>query len=251
MYHSVTFGDKNTWDDWHLVSPTRPSFVPPEQKTTYLDIPGASGAMDLSEMLTGYPIFNNREGSFEFLRLNDYGPWFEIYSEIANYLHGRSMRCILEDDQNWFYEGRFFVKDWKLTTPWATVTIGYNVGPYKWSVYGSCDDWLWDPFNFLTGAITSAFFRNIRINSGSSWTKKTFPADLTASAPVCPTFIISGASSSGIDVRFVNPTVHIDATRKLTNGRHQIPDFMFVGGGETLYFKGNGTVSIDFHQGRL
>ena len=60
MYHSITFGEKNTWDDWRLVSPVLPSFAPPTQKTTYLDIPGASGVIDLSEMLTGYPIFNNR-----------------------------------------------------------------------------------------------------------------------------------------------------------------------------------------------
>ena len=75
MYHSITFGEKNTWDDWRLVSPVLPSFAPPTQKTTYLDIPGASGVIDLSEMLTGYPIFNNREGSFEFLRLNGYESW--------------------------------------------------------------------------------------------------------------------------------------------------------------------------------
>ena len=119
MYHSITFGEKNTWDDWRLVSPVLPSFAPPTQKTTYLDIPGASGAIDLSEMLTGYPIFNNREGSFEFLRLNGYEAWQDIYSEISDYLHGRAMRCYLEDDRNWFYEGRFCIKDWKNTTPWT------------------------------------------------------------------------------------------------------------------------------------
>ena len=57
MYHSVTFGDKNTWDDWHLVSPTRPCFVPPEQKTTYLDIPGACGSMIMVHGLRSIPKF--------------------------------------------------------------------------------------------------------------------------------------------------------------------------------------------------
>ena len=251
MYHSITFGEKNTWDDWRLVSPVLPSFAPPTQKTTYLDIPGASGVIDLSEMLTGYPIFNNREGSFEFLRLNGYESWQDIYSAIADYLHGRAMRCYLEDDRNWFYEGRFFIKDWKNTTPWTTVTIGYNVGPYKWSVRKTCDDWLWDPFNFQNGVITAAFFKNIRITSGGAWTRKTFPPELVGSAPVCPSFAIQGTGSAGMDIRFVNPTVHTDATRHLRDGIHQIPDFLFVGGRETLYFKGNGTVSIDFHQGRL
>ena len=28
MYHSITIGDKNTWDDWHLIPATRPLFHP-------------------------------------------------------------------------------------------------------------------------------------------------------------------------------------------------------------------------------
>lgn len=65
MYHSVFFGGKNTWDDWHIVPSSRPVIKPPTKKTNYLDIPGADGNLDLSEALTGYPVYNNREGSIE------------------------------------------------------------------------------------------------------------------------------------------------------------------------------------------
>lgn len=29
---SVTFGDKNTWDDWKIIPSIRPVFTPPKQK---------------------------------------------------------------------------------------------------------------------------------------------------------------------------------------------------------------------------
>ena len=71
-YHSVNFGDKNTWDDWKLVPSNRPVIDPPTQKTNYIDIPGADGSLDISTALTGYPVYNDRVGSIEFIVMNDY-----------------------------------------------------------------------------------------------------------------------------------------------------------------------------------
>ena len=75
MYHSITFGDKNTWDNWHIVPTSRPVFNPPKQKTKFLEIEGGNSLIDLSEALTGYPLYDNREGSFEFVVMNDYKEW--------------------------------------------------------------------------------------------------------------------------------------------------------------------------------
>ena len=84
MYHSITFGDKNTWDDWHLVPASRPLFNPPTVKTKIIDIPGANGNLDLSDSLTKYPVYNNREGQIEFIVMNDYWEWYDAYSTIMN-----------------------------------------------------------------------------------------------------------------------------------------------------------------------
>lgn len=113
MYHSITFGDKNTWDDWRLVPASRPLFNPPAQKVKTLDIPGGDGVIDLSQALTGYPVYQNRTGSIEFIVMNDFKPWHMAYSDIMDYLHGQTMRAILEDDPEYFYEGRFTVNAWK------------------------------------------------------------------------------------------------------------------------------------------
>ena len=142
MYHSVTFGDKNTWDDWRLVPSSRPVFNPPAQKVKTLDIPGGDGVIDLSQALTRYPVYQNRTGSIEFIVMNDFKPWHMAYSDIMDYLHGQSMRAILEDDPEYFYEGRFTVNTWKSEKDWSRIVIDYDVGPYKWSVLSSIDDWL-------------------------------------------------------------------------------------------------------------
>ena len=145
MYHSITFGDKNTWTDWHLVPSSRPVINPPKPKVQYVDIPGADGSIDLTESLAGRPVFSDREGSLEFYVLNDLDGvadynWSTVYEEIMAYLHGKFMRMSLEDETvtddgtrtEYFYEGRFSVNSWKSNEDRSTITIDYRLGPYKY-----------------------------------------------------------------------------------------------------------------------
>lgn len=60
MYHSITIGDKNTWDDWHLIPATRPLFNPPTVKENMVNIPGGDGVLDLTASLAGRPTYNNQ-----------------------------------------------------------------------------------------------------------------------------------------------------------------------------------------------
>lgn len=250
MIQSITFGDKNTWDDWKILPTERPVFAPPKPKTTYIDIPGGNGALDLSESLTGYPIYENRTGSFTFRVMNDYVEWYERYTEIMEYLHGRSMNAILADDPNYFYKGRFTVDSWASGDTWSQITIGYTVDPYKWSVLSSVDPWLWDPFNFSNGVILEETFSSIKIDSPNGWTASTFDANMFGRAPISPTFNVS--DSNGLMVRFINTYLGIDETVYLIDGKNAIPDFVFYGQSSyTLMFKGVGTVSIEFRVGRL
>lgn len=252
MYHSITFGDKNTWDDWHLVPSSRPVFNPPSQKIKTLDIPGGDGLIDLSESLTGYPVYNNREGSFEFIVMNDYKEWYQVYSDIMDYLHGRIMRAVLEDDKEYFYEGRFSVNEWKSEKDWSRIVIDYSVGPYKWLMNTSTEDWLWNPFNFRTGIVLTGKFKDIAVTD--SYKSYTFTNSLFGRAPVCPSFIVNTESGQGLYIRFINDELGIDTTKLVQNGTTQIPEFLFFGNTVTVHFKcvsGTGMVSIDFRQGRL
>lgn len=133
--HSLTFYNGstkvNTYSDWHLVAESRPLVVPPTPKTKYLDIPGGNGKLDLSTILTGFPVYENREGDWKFYVLNGYGEWQNRFSAIMTYIQGQELKMVLEDDPNYYYKGRFYVSAWDSEPSYSKITIKYSVYPYK------------------------------------------------------------------------------------------------------------------------
>lgn len=192
MYHSIKIGSdlgqidawKDTWNDWHLIPSARPQVSFPPVRTKYVDIPGMDGQLDLTEALTGGPLYGNRTGSWSFVIVNpyltvtgvtgvseirwkadqdvtpNYHPTFDydyhsLCSEIAAFLHGRSFKVILEDEPGYYYEGRLQLENPGTGKDYSQLSISYNLEPYK-TVYiaeDHEDDWLWDPFNFLTDTL--------------------------------------------------------------------------------------------------
>ena len=126
----------NTWDDWHLIPASRPAITPPEVYTNYVDLPGANGKIDLSDYLTGgKPVYKNRSGSLTFYAENNHGEWNERRQTIMNYLHGKRAIMALLDEPDYFYRGRFRVSkpfDSDGKTQWSTVTIDYELEPFKY-----------------------------------------------------------------------------------------------------------------------
>lgn len=253
QYHSITFGDKNTWDDWHLVPSSRPVFNPPAVKTQTLEIPGADGSLDITEAFRGYPLFQNRTGSIEFYVLRgDHYKWYDVYSTVMNYLHGRRMKAILDDDIEYYYEGRFSVNQWSSDPDYSKITIDYDVEPYKYDVNSSIGDWFWDSFNFETDYIQQSVFKNISIPTNSSYTILNLGEFYFDTAPICPIFHVSSNSGSGMDFRFRNGTSDTVIENHLHDGSNQLYDVIIYGGeGASFQFKGKGIVSIEFRNGRL
>lgn len=260
MYHSLIFSEldgsnvRNTWDDWHLVPSSRPVFNPPVQKTLYMDIPGADGSLDLSEAVTKYPIYENRTGFFEFIVMNGYEPWNVIYEKVTNYLNGRVLKCIMEDEQPYYYEGRFRVSEWDSANDGSgsKITIDYNVKPYKNFIQSSSEDWLWDPFSFETGIVQTPTFSNIIITS--AWTEYDF-SNMVAEKPVVPTFTCTGVDGETY-MSLYNPDLGYNwYEKKLQNGTIQYPDIVLSNNTKAsvlkMKFKGTGIVTIDFRSGRI
>ena len=254
MYHSITFGEKNTWDDWKLVPTSRPVFNPPSLKRRTVDIPGADSFLDVSEALTGYPVYENREGSFEFTVLNGYKEWYEAFSDICDYLHGQKMKAILEDDKNYYYEGRFTVNEWQSNKGNSSIVINYSVNPYKWSVHNTLWEWEWDPFNFRTGVIYSMFYSKKTVSQQGL--TLIYDSNLIGRAPVCPKFLITSSNNQGMSIKFQNNDLKINKEVSVNkDGTYQFPEIVFYGSQVKLEFSchssGTGTVSIDFRQGRF
>lgn len=234
MYHSITLGDKITWDDWHLIPKSRPLFNPPSVKTNYIEIPGGDGSLDLTTALAGRPVYKNRTGSWEFYVENGFKDWAVLYSEIMTYLHGKKLKAILEDDPDYYYEGRFAVNAWKSDPNWSIITIDYEVAPYKRSLVAAGNDWLWDTFNFETDVIRS--YENLPV-SGSLTV-----VVVGDSMPVPPTIV---ASTAGMTVTYNGDTYN------LNKGSNYISELTIQEGENTFIFGGTGSITILYERGRL
>ncbi|MBO6253173.1 MAG: hypothetical protein J6O49_05910 [Bacteroidaceae bacterium] len=234
-YHSITIGEKNTWDDWHLVPTSRPLVAVPQIKTHFVDIPGGDGQLDLTTALTGRPLYGNRSGSWEFLVMNGYQSWELLYSDILNYLHGQAFKAILDDDPDYYYEGRFSLNEWRSQKDWSRITINYNLAPYKFSVEGTTgDNWLWNTFNFETGVIRS--YKDIQI-SGSGRV-----AVVSEKMTVVSEII---TSASGMKVTWKG------ATYNLNQGTNKISKIKMETGVNYLDFTGTGKVTIVVNEGKF
>lgn len=235
--NGVTFGTKHSYRDWGLILKSRPVISPPSPKTVYVDIPASDGIIDLTESLTGDVKFENRTITCEFNVLDARNRWSNIYSEILDFLHGQNMRIILDEDPTYYYIGRLKVNEWKSNKKTSTITIEGTVEPYKLEMFSSLEDWEWDSFNFETGIVRD--YRNIRVDGSLNFTIE------GRRKSVVPSFIVKSDDGSGLKVKF-NGT-----TYDLVDGTDRVLNIIIKNGTNTLYFTGDGTVSIDYRGGRL
>lgn len=139
---------RHTFLDWFLSPVERPSIDKAEVKENYIEIPGTNGGLDLTESLTGSPLYKYIEGSFEFKVLNDRMlpilnnkcelikekeiTWEYLNRDIRSFLNGKERYMMLEDDPSWYYKGRFTVGRYDSSeTANSKITIAYKVYPFK------------------------------------------------------------------------------------------------------------------------
>lgn len=204
MYHSIDFfyidpltnegGSKvNTWDDWGLVGSSRPTIAPPKPVTNLIKIVGATKFYNASEILTGYPTYESRVGSIEFIVLNDWNKpdakrWIDIYNEVCEYLHGHELCCVLEDEPEYYYTGIFSVNEFKSGEYNSNIVIDYELQPYKYNRAEANKGWIWDIMNFETGILTESQFAGLEVSYGNTLTRDW--TGVVSTAPVVPTILI-------------------------------------------------------------
>lgn len=231
----VQIGEKHTYKDWNLIL-TSTDIDFPDPKTETVDIPGADGELDFSEVLTGDISYKNRKISFEFEMVDRFANWKNKISEISNYIHGRKFKIILDADPSFYYYGRVTVNDFKSNKSTGTITIEVDVEPYKYDLYSSLEDWLWDSFNFETGVINET--NELQVNGELEVAiygrrKKVIPK------------ITCNSSENQMQVVFK------DETYNLSNGTQKILNIEICEGENVLKFIGNGTISIEYRGGSL
>lgn len=192
--HSVSFGDlgtvskggvtyntfipfANSWTDWHAIPSSRPSITHPAPAIKFIEIPGSSSYLDLTEFLTGGITYGQRQGSLSFYIDNEHENWETIRRKIVNTLHGKSVKMVLEDDPMYYYDGRFTVGNWESGASNSSITISYQLSPYKYDVMGmGSEPVIWDTFNFETDYDYSViFYPNITVNNETKTYHIKFP----------------------------------------------------------------------------
>lgn len=256
MYHSITFGDGslypsghekegqfmgiNTWDDWHLIPAERPSVAAPGVSTNFVEIPGRDGAIDLSTFLTNRPVYGMRQGSWDFYVDNDHEYWETIRMKMMNFLHGKRMKVVLEDDPGWYWEGRFAVDSWRSEPSNSRISINYQIDTYKKRILSDGDhDVIWDNFNFETDYDYYASLNNITVDGNiheATITGNEYSAKVYAD--------VSVTSGNGVTITFNGVATAVASSGTVYLGKT-------VKGANPLSVTGNGTVTVHFTGGSL
>lgn len=237
--YGVNFADdadsasyKHSYRDYELLPKTEMVVQPPSLREIYVEIPGADGELDLSEVLIGRPLYDGREAKFEFLLINR-ERWRWVYSRLMGDVHGKRMRIVLDDDSNYYYAGRVKVNSFESSPNLATIVVNAHLDPYKKSLIANSERWLWDPFNFETDVARD--YSELVVNGSLKVTV------IGSRMPVAPVLKVSSDMT----------VLYNGVSYQLTTGSNRIVGMVLVDEEYEMTFTGNGTVTIQFEVGSL
>lgn len=228
---TVTFGTKNSYDDFGLIL-TDKNIGFPEPKLEEVDVIGADGVIDLSEVLNDDIKYKTRKLQFTFTVLKGNKYWASTVADVANYLHGKKLRIQMDFDPAYYYTGRCKINSFKTSKRLCTITIDAECEPYRLDINGNGEKWLWDTFSFQNGFIrVNAVTVNGSLQVNLQNQRKI----------VSPTFTCSTAMTVTFD----------GVTYNLPKGKTQVFGIRLQYGTNYVTFKGNGTVKIEYQRGAL
>ena len=211
MNNGVKFGDKHSIDDWDLLMVNK-SIGDAEPKFIDVDIPGANSKLDLSEW-TGDILYNNRTLVFDFDIYDSPSNWWLLKRQITNYLHGKKLKIILDQDKGYYYYGRCKVSNFSNETTVAHISIECDCEPFKYKN------------EITTKTITGTGTLNLS----------------NARKPVMPTITSTGS----MQFTFENKTFTV-------NGTLQSPDIILKEGDNILeVITGTGTLTATYREAEL
>lgn len=207
----------NTWYDWRLIL-TAKDIPDAEVKTNYVNIDGMHGALDLSEALTGEPVYGDRTLAASFSASEGSRDDRErLLRTITTTLHGRKIRLTEPDDPEHYFLGRVQVKNKYNGPAYATFDIEAVCDPWRYAVAESQ--------------------RSVTVAGNSVGVVIRNEGDKT----VCPVITVTGS----VVVTFGG------VTAELTTGSYKIPDLRLVHGVNVVGVSGTGAVTFTYTEASL
>lgn len=205
---------KNTDTDFDLI--LEPVDIPfPEIKTKYIEKAFGDGSIDLTEA-DGNIYFKDRSFSLTFIALNKV-LYKETLNKLLAFLHGQKVDMTFWFDEEYYYEGRVSINQYKCKDYLGEIVCDVQTRPYKYKQ------------NIRTETPTS------NASSFKSYTYK------NGRMPAVPTFSFSG---TGGQIKFKGQTYSI-------TGESIFPDIVFKYGDNSIEFKGSGTWTVKWREGDL
>lgn len=239
IYVEDTGKTYHTLDTWELALGNNNYIGDPEMETTYIRVPGRAGLIDATEAISGRRIYKKRQLEFELGGIRERLNWDSVISGFRNNIDGRVCRLTLDNDKNYYWRGRVFVKGFDRFRDLGTFTLSVpTADPYKYSKTSSSEPWLWDPFNFETDMVT--YIGAITVSGTES---VTIPHGHMATSPE---LVLSELGSATFTV-----TVN-GVSYPLSVGTNRIPSIIIGGDDDVvLTFTGSGKIQIVYRSGSL
>ena len=191
---------------------------PAEPKLNLIDIPGANGSVDLTESLGVGVVFNDREIKWTFA-LYPGANWAAKQREVSNVLNGLACKITLDDDPDYYYDGRLSVSSYKSDNLLKQIVVKATCRPYKLAQSETTVT------QSLTTSLKTLTLTNDRM-------------------PVAPTITVTAETTLQWGGN----------TYTLASGTHELLDIMLQEGDNTLRAKvssGTGRITITYRQGAL
>lgn len=124
----------HTWYDWRCTV-TAKDIQAAEPKTNYVALDGAHGAIDLSEALTGEPVYSDRTVTASFMcSEGSHKDREALLRQIRTALHGRKVRIIEPDDQEHYFLGRVRITEAVNNLAFLTFSIEATCDPWRYAI---------------------------------------------------------------------------------------------------------------------
>lgn len=213
----VQFGDFHTADDWNLILNSK-KINPPNPKYIKVTVDGRDGELNLSRALTDDIKYSNREANFTFLvtegSVSDRN---ELINEIVNKIHGKELRIIEPDDEDYYLLGECSVSDIVNSKGYGSFKVKATCEPYRYSVT--------EINRVITASSTPV--EVILSNTG----RKT----------LTPSITVSGSAS----LKFGSTNVALE------KGTYKLPSLLLKTGTTIITVSGSGTVTFSYREAIL
>ena len=229
----TTYGDKcDLQKQYGLILRDRPYISPPEPKYRYIDIDGADGALDYTELISHLVNYKMRTIRMTFLLANFESRWDMVYSKLLAFLQKGKMRInILPRPADYwgYWEGRVKIDEWSSDKNIGTIVLTATVDPYR-----------------VADKETSTSKMSVSGGTLEEWSIK------GADKPVVPTLTVTNVSTSyGLTIQVTAGLFKTTNAYDLKNGTYKLPFVMMGSGINLVELSGQGNVVLKYLEGWL